>query len=161
MSRALFLILLVFVCFLIENILFVFCGNWFKPNFLLLLIIFFNLFRGIRYSFFVAFVAGLLKDSVSAKMFGLNIFSMMACAYITTYIKISIYQAGVGASRAFLVFLIVSIYFVIQYSLNIMGATIPLSEAMKHVYWVEMFSTLIVTSYFFKKLKRCVLNFFA
>jgi rod shape-determining protein MreD len=74
--------LFVFLFFLAEFFLFNMAGRWFLPNMLLLSIIYFNLAFGIRYSILAAVLAGTLKDSFGAGIFGLNIFVFVVCAYM-------------------------------------------------------------------------------
>ncbi|MBU1997618.1 MAG: rod shape-determining protein MreD, partial [Candidatus Omnitrophica bacterium] len=99
MKKALIIIVLTFLCFLLEFLIFNIVGRWFMPNLLLLLVIFFNLYLGIRYSIFTAVCAGLLKDSFCASVFGINLVSYVVCAYMVTFLKRYIYHAGSKSSR--------------------------------------------------------------
>lgn len=161
MQRFLFISAIVLVCFYIEYVCSVFFGKWFSPNLLIILVVFFNLFRGIRYSFYVAIMAGLLKDSYGVKVFGLNVFAMVFCAYITSHIKLRFYHAGVSSSRVLIVFIITSIFLLVQYVLNLMIVIIPFSHALTCVLIPELFATLIITPYALRKYKQCALRLFA
>lgn len=167
MLRILVSALFVFVLFLIENILSELFGRWFSPNLLIILVIFFTLTRGIRYGLLAALLSGLLKDSFSVNVFGLNIFSFIACAYLTIFIKKYIYQAGSNASRVLMVFIISLSYIGIQYMLygmfvlTVAGpAAIDFSEMFVFILLPEVLATTITTVYVFEKLKQCALKLF-
>ena len=79
MKKIITIIFLSFFFLWLEFFLFNYVHPWVTPNFLLLLIIFVNLWLGIRFSLFAAVVAGLLKESFSTDFFGFHIF---ICALI-------------------------------------------------------------------------------
>lgn len=160
MRRILLIIASVFVCFMIESILDEIVGRWFRPNLLIILVVFFNLVRGIRYSLFAAFVAGLLKDSFGTGVFGINIFSFIICAYLATIIKMYIYHYGSNASRMLLIFVIATINIHVCYVVTLMFVPIGFSDMFIHILLPEVFATTIVTTYAFKKLRQCVLGSF-
>ena len=109
MRKILLIPVCVFIFFLVEFFLFNLAGRWFMPNLLLLVIIYFNLAFGIRFSIFAAVVAGLLKDSLTTGIFGFNIFSFVLCAYMTTILKRYLHYVASRRSRLLLVFFIASI----------------------------------------------------
>lgn len=173
MLRIFVVALFVFVTFLIEGILSDLFGRWFSPNLLIILVIFFTLSRGIRYGLVAALLAGLLKDSFSVKVFGLNIFSFITCAYLTIFIKRYIYQTGSNASRILMVFLISLIYVGIQYMLHVMFtcarqgipplsglASIDFAEMFAYILLPEVLATTLVTVFVFERLKQCALRLF-
>lgn len=149
------------VCFFIQNIVSQFFGGWVRLDLLVILIVFFNLYRGLRYSLLAAFFAGLLMDSFSANLFGLNIFSLMSCAYLTTLFKRYIYQMGSVSSRVLIVFLGTLINVVIHYIVNLMSASIDFSQAFMYVFIPEIITTTLLAHYCFEKLKQCALRLFA
>ncbi|MCK5581863.1 MAG: rod shape-determining protein MreD [Candidatus Omnitrophica bacterium] len=161
MYGAIITTLFVFVCFVLENAFSGLLGDWFKPNLLIILIVFFNLFRGIRYSILAALLAGLLKDSLGVKPFGINIFAFVACAYLTTYIKMYIYHVGSVASRVFLVFVITTINVLILYILNMIFFPVSFTEMFCFILIPELAATLLLTAYVFEKLKQCALRLYA
>ena len=161
MHKIIIVSIYVFVVFIIQNVLLNLFGQWFKPNILIILVVFFNLYRGIRYSLFAALLAGLLMDSMSVKVFGLHIFAYILCAYLTTFIKMYIYQPGSDASRILMVFLISLLYFVIQYLLNLMFVVIPFDQAFVFVLIPEVLTTTVMSLYFFEKFKQCASKLFA
>lgn len=107
MIKRLFVIgILVYVFFVIEVILNDAFGLWAKPQLLLLLVVFWGLYSGIRYSIVVALLAGLLKDSYSILPFGTYLFIFVASAYLTTFVRRNLYQPGSPFSRAVVTFFV-------------------------------------------------------
>jgi len=160
--RNIFLIGLgVWVCFVIEYFLSEWVSPWFRPNLLLILIVFFNLYRGVRHSLVVALFAGLLQDSFSIQPFGLNIVSFMAAAYLTTFLKMYIYASGSARSRLLLVFLITISYVLIEFWSRMMFVPVNFFEMFRFVMLPQVFSTTVVSLYVFKKFKQCASILFA
>ena len=150
----------VFIFFLAEFFLFNMAGRWFMPNLLLLAIIYFNLAFGIRYSIFAAVLAGVLKDSFSAGIFGLNIFSLVLCAYMTTILKRYLHYAASRRSRLLLVFFITVINILVHFCFQAMFEKIDVAQVFKFVFVPEILTTLIATSFIFTELKKCVSKLF-
>ena len=161
MRKAILIAVFVFLFFLIEYFLFNMAGRWFMPNLLLLVVIYFNLAFGIRYSLFAAILAGILKDSFSTNLFGLNIFTFVLCAYMTTFLKRYLHYVASRQSRLLLVFFITTIHVMIQLCLHVMYEKVDLVQIFKYVFIPEIITTLIVTSFIFAQLKKCVLKLFA
>ena len=151
----------VFICFWIETLLTDLVGAWFTPNLLIVLIVFFNLLRGIRYSLLTALLAGLLKDSFGAGTFGFHTVSFIASAYLTSLTKIYIYQTGTNAARVLLVFFIALANVTLQCIMNMMFNTIEFARVFVHIIVPEVLVTSALTPYIFKKFKRCALRLFA
>ncbi len=158
MKKAFIIIVLTFLFFILEFLIFNIAGRWFMPNLLLLLVIFFNLYLGIRYSIFTAVCAGILKDSFCASAFGVNLVSFVVCAYMVTFLKRYIYHSGSKGSRLLLVFCIVLINVIVNYVLLIKFGTVNLFESVKYVLVPETITTLIVATTVFSYLKKCVLR---
>ncbi|HBG61065.1 MAG: rod shape-determining protein MreD [Omnitrophica WOR_2 bacterium GWF2_38_59] len=156
MKKTFIIIVLVLLCFLLEFLIFNIGGRWFMPNLLLLLVIFFNLYLGIRYSIFTAVCAGFMKDSFCASVFGINLVSFVICAYMVTILKRYIYHAGSKASRMLLVFCIVLINLIVNYVLLIKFSKVNFFEAVKYLLLPELTTTLIVSTAVFHNLKKCV-----
>lgn len=161
MSRVLGIFLLVFVTFVVEAVIHQVFGPWFRPDLLLILIVFFSLYRGTRYSLFAAVFAGLLKDSYGAGVFGASIFVYVACAYLTTYLKIFIYHAGSGASRALMVFLICVCSGALHYLLLVMFEEPVFGQMFRHVFVPEVLSTTVIAPYVYQKFRLCASRLFA
>ena len=103
---------LLFLC--LEFFLFNYVHPWFMPNLLLLLIIFVNLWLGIRFSLLTAVIAGLLKEGFSTDFFGFHIFVFVICAYAATFLRPYLYQRGSAFSRYLLVGSILVLNFILQ-----------------------------------------------
>lgn len=159
MRRILLITIAVAGAFILENVLAVSFRPWIRPNILLLLIVFINLFRGIRYSLFTAFIAGFVRDSFSIHAFGIHIFSFVLCAYITTFLKWYFYRAGSGRFRVAMVFLVSSINVYVTAFLMMMFFPVSFKEVFLHVYLPEVMVTTAVTPMVFNYLKRCALRY--
>jgi len=156
--RILIALISVYVCFIFETTLSTLFGRWFAPNLLLLLVIFFNLFRGIRYSIITALFAGMLKDSYSAGPFGLHVFSLVTIAYLTTIIKGFVYQPGSMPSRVLLVCVMSFINVVVMTVMNLMLSSVDLGDVFRYVLVPEVLTTTIATGYVFRWFKKCALR---
>src|SRR5262245_23603085 len=84
MRRIIFITVLVFLFFMLQFLLFNLVGWWLRPQLLILLIIFFDLYLGVRYGLYTAVLAGLIMDSFAASVFGLNLVSFILDAYMTS-----------------------------------------------------------------------------
>jgi len=150
-----------FLFFLIEFFLFNILGRWFMPNLLLLMVIYFNWTFGIRYSIFAAVLAGILKDSFSASIFGINIFSFVLCAYMTTVLKKYFHQVTSRWSRTLLVISVVIIHILSNFFLQMMFGHVDVGQTFKFVFVPEMLTTLVVASFVFTQLRQCASKLFA
>ncbi|HLF17442.1 MAG TPA: rod shape-determining protein MreD [Candidatus Omnitrophota bacterium] len=160
MKRLIVITLLVFVFFLLEFFIFNLIGGWLTPSLLILLIIFFNLYLGIRYGLYTAILAGVLKDSFSSTFFGLNIVTFIVCAYLTTVLRKYIYYRGSRLSRLLLVFLICLVDFICRLVLHAILGSLDAAGAFKFVLFSGVVTTLLATTYTFQQLKRCVSKLF-
>jgi rod shape-determining protein MreD len=161
MRKFIVIAIFVFICFIIEGVLGEVFGRWFKPNLSIILIVFFNLFRGSEISIMTALLAGLVKDSFSANLFGLNIFSFIICANLVTLFKMYLYQTGSSVSRVMIVALTACCNVLIQYAIMVMFSPIFLKEMLRYVLLPEVLVTAIATPFLFEKLKQCALKLFA
>ena len=160
MRKLLFITIFVFVFFIIEFIIFNMIGRWAMPNLLILIVIFINLSFGIRYGLFTAVLAGAIKDSFSTSFFGINVFSFVVCAYMTIILKRYFYDKHSRSSRLLLVFSICLINVLMHFFLHSMFGVIDIVQAFQYILIPEIFTTLIVTAYTFRQLKKCVLRLF-
>ena len=160
MRKVIFIPVCILVFFLAEFFLFSMVGRIFMPNLLLLAVIYFNLAFGIRYSIFAAVFAGILKDSFSTGIFGFHIFSFVLCAYMTTVLKRYLHYVASRRSRLLLVFFITAIYILICFCLESMLGKVDVLQAFKFVFVPEVVTTVIVTSFIFAELKKCVSKLF-
>ena len=152
------IILLTCSLFIAEFIVADFSGGWFRPNLLILLVIFFNAHRGIRYSLLVAFIAGFLKDSYGAGVFGANIFAFALCAYATTLIQKYFYHLESFFLRLVVVLSVTFLYTSVLYVFYSSSAPLSFQEVVIFVMLPEVLSTILVASLFLKGLDACVLK---
>jgi rod shape-determining protein MreD len=150
---------LVFICFFIEYFLFNVVGAWLTPNLLLLLVIFFNLYLGVRYGIYTAALAGLIKDSFMISAFGVHLVSFVACCYFLAILQKYFYSRGSRFSRLFIIFTVCSLNILMQFIIQNAFAEFNFFEVLKYIYFPEMVLTLLVSSYVFDKTKQCVLKF--
>jgi len=161
MRKGILILFFVIVFFIFEYYLFNMFGRWFMPNLLLLLIIYFNLAFGIRYSIFAAVWAGVLKDSFGPDIFGLHIFVFVICAYMTTFLKRYFHYVASRRSRLLIVFFVTFIHVGILYCIHTMFGKINVVQMVRFVLVPEIVTTLLVTSFIFSQLRKCVLKLFA
>ncbi len=158
MRKTVLILLLVFICFLLEFFIFNIAGSWFMPNFLLLLIIFLNLSWGIRYSLLSAVFAGLIKDGFSSSTFGIYTFSFVFCAYLTTVFSKFLYHKGSALSRMILVAIVTAINVLVHYVLQMMFVSVNIFQVIQHILIPEILTTLLVSTITFQYLRKCVLK---
>jgi len=158
MRKTILVALSVFLFFLTEFFLFNIGGRWIMPNLLLLVIIYFNLAFGIRYSIFAAVLAGIFKDSFGVGIFGVNIFSFVLCAYMTTILKRYLHYVASRRSRLLLVFCVTVVHVIAYFCLQLMFGKVNMAQIFIYVFIPEILTTLLVTSFIFTQLRRCVLK---
>lgn len=158
MRRFVIITISVFVFFLIEFLLFNAVGEWLKPDLLLLLVIFFNLLLGVRYSVLAAVVGGLIRDSFGIQIFGLNICTYMACAYLATYIRKNHYQVGSRGARVLLTFYVSIFSVLIRLLLNITFGIAATQGVFFHVIFPEVILTVLIADFIYQNLRKCALR---
>ena len=143
-----------FLFFFIEFIVSNFLSEQLTPNLLILLIVFFNLYLGIRYSLITAFLCGVIQDSFSFYPFGLNIVSFLFCAYMTTFIKRYLNYIGSGSSRVVIVLLVSVVNVLIHYLLVFTFTEVDFGAVLVRILVPEVVMTVVVTGLTFRLLKR-------
>ena len=108
MLQVLLIPVICYLLLLVEFCLFNLFGRWGDPNLLLLAVIFFNLYSGIRFSLWAALWAGIFSDCFSTMPFGTHIFAYVACAYLSTFIRRTFYERGSDFSKLFMVLSVVN-----------------------------------------------------
>ena len=159
MRKLLLLIGLIFLFFTIEFLWVNLLGNWFKPNLLLLLIIFFNLSLGLRYGLAAAFLAGIVEDSFGASIFGAHIVSFVVCAFMMIVVRRYFFHTSVYSLRIFLAFLISLLNVLIVFILNSIFLPLDFKEAFCFVMFPEVLATTLADGFTFRHLRSCVLKF--
>ncbi len=154
MLQVLTIPLLCYLALLVEFCLFNLFGRWGDPQLLLLLIIFFNLYSGIRYSLWAAFWAGIMKDCFSTMPFGTNVFAFMACAYLSTMIRRYSYERGSDLSKLWMAFALVTVHNVIMGLLHTMiFDEVRWWDVWMGIWFPQIVTTLIVTLWTFERLQ--------
>src|ERR1700744_3252290 len=133
MKRAAVILLVSYLAFVLEFLMYNFWGQWGKPELLMLVVIFFNLYLGIRFSIIAAIFCGILKDSSGIAPFGTYILVYIAGAYFTTLVRKYLYQPGSRFSRIVVTFLVVLGCFIVQAILTNMNHEIHLVSALGYI----------------------------
>ncbi len=160
MRRILMVIFLVLLFFSAELLLFHVFGYFFKPNLLLLLVMFFNFYFGIRYGLLSALLAGVLKDSFSTHLFGMHCFAFILCAYAAVILKKYFFHMSIFSFRLLLLFATVVIYNLSFFFIYSRFVPLSAGEMLRFILIPELISTLIITPFILDQLKRCALKLF-
>jgi rod shape-determining protein MreD len=162
MQRTIFIFGITVSCLIVQLLFARVLGSSLVPNFVLIAVVFFNLYRGLRYSLSAAFLGGFFLDSFSANLMGLNMFSLVMCAFLLGTLKKFIYQPGAAQSRLLMVFVaVVSNSFLQYFVILSSGIHLDFLTALQSVIMPEIILTLLVTLYTFERLKQCALKLFS
>lgn len=151
--------ILSFLFFLAEFVLFNVFGGWLKPDLLLILVVFFNLYLGIRHGLMTAFIAGFIRDSFSTHIFGLSIVSLLFCAYMTIFIKRYLNYIGSGSSRMMIVFLVSIVNVGIYFLLSSIFYDFSFRQTVLKFWFPEIVLTTLAAGYTFQVLRKCAKRF--
>jgi rod shape-determining protein MreD len=153
MRQILIIPILCYMFQLLEYGCFSLFGRWGDPHLMLLLVIFFYLYSGIRFSLWAALCAGILKDCFSTMPFGAHIFSYMVCACLAVFIRKHWYERGSSVSKLMMVALLLTAHTLIM--------ALLFKMVFEEVHWVEvvgsvwapgMFATMVVALFIFRRL---------
>lgn len=154
MRQILIIPILCFVFQLLEYCLFSLFGRWGDPHLMLILVIFFNLYSGIRFSLWTALFGGALKDCFSTLPFGTHIFSYMVCACLSTYIRKNWYERGSSVSKLFMVFLLtVAHTLIMAFLYKMVFEEIRWQDVIGSVWLPEMLASMAVALFVFERLR--------
>ncbi|MDE2222454.1 MAG: rod shape-determining protein MreD [Candidatus Omnitrophica bacterium] len=156
MKRILVIALVSYMAFALEFLLYNFWdpwGRWLKPELLILVVIFFNLYLGIRFSIIAAFFCGLFKDTLGIAPFGTHIVVYLAASYLTTFVRRYIYQPGSRFSRIVVVFFVVLGCFIVQIILSNMNHELRLGGMLSFILLPQLVTTILAATYVFARLK--------
>lgn len=146
---------LCYLALVIEFTFFNLFGHWGDPQLLLLVIIFFNLYSGIRFSLWAALCGGVLQDCFGTMPFGTNIFIYVACAYLSTAVRRYCYERGSTVSKLWMVAVVVTARAVGMGVLHRMVFDeVHWAEVWGSLWLPELVATLLVTMPFFVSLQR-------
>src|SRR3989338_3381795 len=162
MGKVALITFFIVVAFIVEFLLFHLLGRWATPDLELLLVMFFNMYFGIRYGLLAAVLAGILRDSFSTGILGINVCSFIVAAYMTTILKQYIYHMCSRLSRYILIFIIIAINAAVHYHLYriLVGPLYP-GQVFRFVFLPQALLTLLVAPFVFEQLKKCVSKLFA
>lgn len=162
MQKIIIVFVITVLCLGLELLFLKTFGASFVPNFVLIGVVFFNLYRGLNYSLGAAFLGGFLLDSYSVGLPGVNTFTLVLTAFLTGTLKKYIYQPGVVESRVLMVVMAAAANSFLQYFVNLASAIeISFGEALVRVILPEIILTALVASYTFERLKQCALRLLA
>ena len=153
MKRIAVIVLVSYLAFALEFVLYNFWGQWGKPEFLILVVIFFNLYLGIRFSIIAALCCGLFKDASGVAPFGTYMLVYITAAYLTTLVRQYIYQPGSVFSRGVVTFLVTAGCFIMQSLLMNMNHDIRLDGSWYYILIPQLFTTMIAATYVFARLR--------
>ena len=156
LKKTLMIVVLALGLFVVEYFLFSFFGRWFKPNLLLLLTMFFTLYLGIRFGLIAAVLCGLLKDSFTVGLWGVNIFSFVMCAFMTTILRKYVYMMSSQWSRGILIFSVLFLNMIFNYFLFSISTPISFFQAVSYIFIPEAVVTLCAANLTFDFFKKCV-----
>ena len=148
-KRLVLIAVLAYIFFVIEFILNGALGVWAKPELLLLLVVFWGLYSGIRYSIVAALIGGLLKDSFSILPFGTYLFVFIAAAYLTVLVRRILYQPGSRFSRAVVSFFVLIGCFIIEMALYLMHHDVHWGDLFINILLPQLVTTMAVVTVVF------------
>ena len=160
MKRVLVIALVSYLAYALEFLLYNFWGPWGKPELLVLVVIFFNLYLGIRFSIIAAICCGIFKDASGVAPFGTYVLVYIAASYLTTFVRWYLYQPGSRASRALVALFVVTGCFIVQAVLTDMNHELHFGEQLLYLLIPQLLTTMIAATYVFAQLKN-ISAFFA
>jgi len=160
MKRIVVIGIVSYLAFALEFLLYNFWGQWGKPELLILVVIFFNLYLGVRFSIIAAVFCGIFKDASGVAPFGTYVLVYIAGSYLTTLVRRYLYEPGSRFSRAVVTFFVVLGCFIVQAVLTNMNHEVRLGEQLMFLLAPQLLTTMIAATYVFAQLKN-ISTFFA
>jgi rod shape-determining protein MreD len=159
MKRVAVIALISYLAYALEFLLYNFWGQWGKPELLILVVIFFNLYLGVRFGIIAAVFCGIFKDASGVAPFGTYILVYIAGSYVTIFVRRYLYQPGSRFSRALVAFFVVIGCFIVQAILTNMSHEVRIKELLFYILAPQLLTTMIAATYFFGLLKDISLFF--
>ena len=159
MRKILIITILSLVGLVLEFLIFNSVFKWFRPNFEVILVVFFNLYWGSKFGFLTALIGGAIKDSISLSNFGINIFSLVVSSLAVTVSKKYFYHIGSEASRVPMVWAVALVNILLQYVLNLMFRFYPFGQVFLYVFVPEILMTGLVAPIVLREVRRIVVRF--
>jgi len=125
------------------------------PNLLLISVVFFNIYFKPKNALLFTGFCGIIKDIFSIARFGMNIVSFVACGFLVSKIKTSIYHND-RISQILTVFLVSLLNSFIFFIINSFSIRLPFFRSLFFVILPEALYTAIIAPIIFYGLKRCV-----
>ena len=154
MKRITVIALVSYLAFVLEFVLYNFWGQWGKPELLILVVIFFNLYLGIRFSIIAAVFCGIFKDASGIAPFGTYVLVYIAGSYLTTFVRRYLYQQGSRFSRILVAFFVVVGCFLVQTALLNMNHEVRWTEQLVYLLVPQLLTTMIAATFVFAQLKN-------
>ena len=145
--------LVCYLAFASEFVLYNAFGAWGKPEFLILVVVFFNLYLGIRFSIISAVFCGLFKDACGIAPWGTYLLVYIAAAFMTTLVRRYLYQQGSRFSRGLVAFFVLVACFIIQASLAAANHDIRAHELLVDIFIPQVLTTMAVATLVFQQLR--------
>ncbi len=157
-KRVLAIAVLMYIAFLAEFVLYNAFGSWGKAELIVIAVVFCNLYWGIRYSLWAAFVAGVLKDAFSTEPFGIYLFVYIVAAFLTTWIRQNLYQPGSRFSRAVVTFFVLLGIFILEMFIHMRSYEVRLPEAVAYILVPQMALSMLLVTFVFHSLRDMVVK---
>ena len=154
MKRITVIALVSYLAFVLEFVLYNFWGQWGKPELLILVVIFFNLYLGIRFSIIAAVFCGRFKDDSGIAPCGTYGLVSIAGSYLTTFVRRYLYQQGSRFSRILVAFFVVVGCFLVQTALLNMNHEVRWTEQLVYLLVPQLLTTMIAATFVFAQLKN-------
>lgn len=154
MKRILTILITSYCCFLAEIALFNNFGAWGKPELLILVVVFFTLYLGIRYGIVTAVIAGLLRDGMSISPAGTYLFTYLCVAYMITYIRRFIYQPGSRFSRIVMAFFGIIVAIIVRLTVVSSPQDYELNDLFIDILAPQLVTTVIAATFIFNYLRQ-------
>ncbi len=145
--------------FLAEAVIANVFGHWLKPNFLILFIVFVNLYFGVRQGLLAAVVAGLLKDSFAVGIFGAHIFAFILSSYLVILIKKYVFRFEALWLKLALAFTLSLLNVLILYLIQVLFTEVHFNDVLWVVALPELTWTTAIGPFAFIHFKKCALKF--
>ena len=158
MKRAIAIGILVYIAFLLEFVLYNAFGAWGKPELMALVVVFCNLYWGIRHSIWAAFIAGMLRDAFCTEPFGTYLLVYITAAYLTTLIRRNFYQPGSVFSRGVVAFFVLIAVFIMEALLHMRFFEVRWGEAVGYILVPQALATMAVATFVFHRLRDTVVR---
>ena len=159
MRKIFIIIILSLAGLIVEFALFNSFFRWLRPNFSVILIVFFNLYWGSKYGFITAVISGILRDSCGLTNFGLNTLSFVIASLAVSLSKKYFYHIGSEASRVPMVWAVSIVNVFIQYMINLMFNSYDFGVVFVRIMLPEVLITGLAAFYVIREIRKIVVRF--